>query len=277
MTDKTGPFEEPIRIFSDLHLGGPGSHIDDIEQLRPLLKGAKTVIFNGDTYEERIPEVYDHSVKMLEELRALCNELEIRAVFVTGNHDPTISDVHYLDLCDGRFFVTHGDLLFSDITPWSREVDAIRDKISEIDDRYGSEPTYDLDLAISRLCELRSAIEAHPLPTARTNIFAKLIWAALEFWPPRRSLGVLSVWQVSPHLARDVLRRFRPDAECLIMGHTHRRQVALHHPRHYLNTGAFSSGLGKYMVEVLHDQLWIYKIRKRDGLWHPAKRRHFGE
>jgi hypothetical protein len=39
----------PIRILSDLHLGHRVSRIASAESLRPLIAGAGTVIFNGDT------------------------------------------------------------------------------------------------------------------------------------------------------------------------------------------------------------------------------------
>ena len=39
-------FEEPVRIVSDLHLAHPGCRVHDVAQLRPLLEGAGTMIFN---------------------------------------------------------------------------------------------------------------------------------------------------------------------------------------------------------------------------------------
>ena len=40
---------EPVRVLSDLHLGHKVSRIDHVSALRPLIAGAGTVIFNGDT------------------------------------------------------------------------------------------------------------------------------------------------------------------------------------------------------------------------------------
>lgn len=45
----------PVRIFSDLHPGHQASRIFDMEKLRPLFRGAGTVLFNGDTWEELSP------------------------------------------------------------------------------------------------------------------------------------------------------------------------------------------------------------------------------
>ena len=43
---------QPVRILSDLHLGHQVSRIARVSALRPLVAGAGTVIFNGDTWQE---------------------------------------------------------------------------------------------------------------------------------------------------------------------------------------------------------------------------------
>ena len=43
---------EPVRILSDLHLGHKISRITRVSALRPLISGAATVVFNGDTWQE---------------------------------------------------------------------------------------------------------------------------------------------------------------------------------------------------------------------------------
>ena len=42
-----------VRVLSDLHFGHSACVIDQAEQLRPLLEGAHTIVFNGDTLEGR--------------------------------------------------------------------------------------------------------------------------------------------------------------------------------------------------------------------------------
>ncbi|MCU0753303.1 MAG: hypothetical protein MUC40_09850 [Akkermansiaceae bacterium] len=44
--------KQPVRVFSDLHLGHSVSRIGRVSALRPLIAGAGTVIFNGDTWQE---------------------------------------------------------------------------------------------------------------------------------------------------------------------------------------------------------------------------------
>ena len=62
-------FEEPIRIISDLHLAHPGSSVVDVAQLSPVLEGVKTLIFNGDTIEERMKQYHDLAASHLEGAR----------------------------------------------------------------------------------------------------------------------------------------------------------------------------------------------------------------
>ena len=41
----------PVRILSDLHLGHRVSRISSVECFRPLIAGAGTVVFTGDTWQ----------------------------------------------------------------------------------------------------------------------------------------------------------------------------------------------------------------------------------
>ncbi len=95
-------YREPVRIISDLHLAHPGSTVSAIQELRPLLEGAGTVLFNGDTFELRKKALLQKASDYRMQLEQLCDELGVNPVFLTGNHDPEVSKVHYLDLCLGK-------------------------------------------------------------------------------------------------------------------------------------------------------------------------------
>jgi hypothetical protein len=113
---------EPIRVFSDLHLAHPVSRIERVAALRPLLEGAGTVIFNGDTWQELTFAVERRSAAMLDELRGLCAEVGCQPVFLSGNHDPGWPGPGWIELAGGRIVVTHGDALMFDGSPWKREI-----------------------------------------------------------------------------------------------------------------------------------------------------------
>ena len=61
--------KEPVRILSDLHLGHKVSRIERVAALRPLIAGAGTVVFNGDTWQELALPFRERSAAMLEELK----------------------------------------------------------------------------------------------------------------------------------------------------------------------------------------------------------------
>src|SRR3984957_7305668 len=111
--------EEPIRILSDIHFGHPASMVESPEQLLPLLSGVKTVVFNGDTVEMGLVEDRVQAQANLEAIGAFCLDAGVRPIFMNGNHDPMVSSASHLDLADGAVLVTHGDMLFHDISPGS--------------------------------------------------------------------------------------------------------------------------------------------------------------
>ena len=112
---------EPLLILSDLHLAHPASRIENVEQLRPLLEGYRTVVFNGDSFQELSREHRLRSGEMLGDLRRLCADLEITPVFLPGNHDPGWEGSGWIGLGGDRVVVTHGDSVMWGGSPWSRE------------------------------------------------------------------------------------------------------------------------------------------------------------
>ena len=109
----------PIRIISDLHLGHRGSLLHSVEQIGPLLKDTPTLIFNGDTLETQSKEDKHSALSTLTEIKKLCNSNQVTPHFISGNHDPDISDLHHITLRNEEILITHGDVLFPDIVPWS--------------------------------------------------------------------------------------------------------------------------------------------------------------
>jgi metallophosphoesterase superfamily enzyme len=115
---------DPTIIISDLHLGHRASQIRDPEELVPILKEARSVIFNGDTVEMRTPVDRPVGRHMAAVVARLCHNIGCRATFINGNHDPAVSKNDHLDLMDGRILVTHVDILYIGVAPWSRQAQA---------------------------------------------------------------------------------------------------------------------------------------------------------
>lgn len=122
---------EPIRILSDLHLAHGVSRIDRAEQFRPIIAGAGTVIFNGDTWQELSAPWREESLRMLSELKAVCESEGVEVVFLPGNHDPGWQGDGYVSLHGGRIVATHGDTFFDSGSPWKREIFHTEDAIAK--------------------------------------------------------------------------------------------------------------------------------------------------
>ncbi|QTN32767.1 metallophosphoesterase family protein [Akkermansiaceae bacterium] len=224
----------PLRIFSDLHLGHRASRIGDVESLRPLFRGAGTVLFNGDTWEELSPQWREHSGQLLARLRLILAEEACDAVFLPGNHDPGWDGVGFMELAGGRIIITHGDALLRDGAPWKREMLAGR---SVVDALWASHPAAATDPAARH--ELARAISkslpnlSHP---QGRSLFARALDAA---FPPQRAIAMLHAWITQGKLGALFCERYFPAAEMLVVGHFHCRGIRQSRGRTVINTGSF--------------------------------------
>ncbi|MEI7953823.1 MAG: metallophosphoesterase [Verrucomicrobiota bacterium] len=226
--------KQPVRILSDLHLAHQVSRIARVSDLRPLVAGAGTVIFNGDTWQELTIAVTKRSAEMLEELRHLCAEEGCATVFLPGNHDPSWPGPGWVELAGGRIIVTHGDALMPDGSPWKREVLANRQRVLDLWSNY---PLATTD-AVQRLCLARAIARA--LPT-QEKPFGRRLWQQVRdaVYPPQRALRILQAWWTQAAAGADFCKCYFPQAEVLVVGHFHRHGCWRKAGRLIINTGSF--------------------------------------
>lgn len=250
----------PIRVLSDLHLGHSGTLIDDVAQLKPLIEGAETVIFNGDTVEERCSEFFDRGQDMLGELDVLCRTLGANPIYLSGNHDPDSWERSWVDLCDGDVFVSHGHAILKYISPWSRHagntakiIDGLWD---EFDEATGTiEERFELT---RRSCHATEVYQ----PQLGRSLVSKALTVAEEAWPPSRPLSVLRTWVNVPQDARKFVREYRPDARFFIMGHTHFPGIWQAGDLNVINTGAYFLLLNARVVDISGDQMTVHSVKR---------------
>lgn len=225
---------EPVRILCDLHLGHRVSRIASVKSLRPLVAGAGTVIFNGDTWQELAGIFREKSAAMLEELRALCAEEGAEPIFLSGNHDPGWPGPGWVELAGGRILVTHGDALFAEGSPWSREALTRGDAILALWEQHRSaagDPAERIVLAR----EIALALRAAGYPKGK-----KLRHRVMEaIRPPRRAWEMLRVWATQADAAAAFAERYFPRAETIVIGHFHRTGIWRRGGRLIVNSGAF--------------------------------------
>lgn len=224
----------PVRILSDLHLGHRVSRIATVESLRPLIAGAGTVVFNGDTWQELARPFRERSAAMLEDLKKLCGEEGAEPVFLSGNHDPGWPGPGWVELAGGRILITHGDALFADGSPWSREALTRQVKVAALWDRH-QEAANDPAARIVLAREMALLLRAADFPRGK-----KLWQRAFDaVRPPRRAFEMLRVWATQADAAAAFAGRYFPAAEIVIKGHFHRPGIWRKRGRLVLNLGAF--------------------------------------
>ena len=238
-------------MVSDLHLGHPSALVGSVEWLRPLLAGARTVVFNGDTCELAHAPWRASAEELLGLLRNLCDELGVHPVFLTGNHDYDISERGWLELRDGAVMVTHGDLLVPEVAPWNHQYLLKKREVREVlRRRSGDGKRLEYRWETVRMVEeiLKSGADWKPVRTGLLRY-----WKAL--WPPERIVGILQGWWTMFGAAEQFVEHYRPEAKVFIFGHFHRAGIRMRGSRLYCNTGAYMREARQMVVDL--DGNWL--------------------
>ncbi len=259
-----------VRIISDIHYGDRISAVSDFAQLAPLLEDTETLILNGDTIDTRPGPDPDYAQQLEEDLRKLERLSPTQIKYITGNHDPDISNHHFEELVHGSVLVTHGDVLFPNIVPWGRDAALAR----ELVDQALSKLKQNDDELIRLLNAHRQASanipQCHQAERNGWRYFSSFLTDTI--WPPKRPFHILNSWRQFPRRGQALLVAHRPQAQFLVAGHTHwpgiwRRTDG----RVVINTGSYCPPCGRLMVEVTNDQLLVRRLRIRQGDFHPGR------
>lgn len=258
------------RIFSDLHFGDHASRLVRLAQLRPLLDGVDHLVLNGDSLDTRPGPRPAFTAQLRAEFHGFNAAHGIPTTVLTGNHDPDLSSVHALDLAAGRVFVTHGDVLFDTIVPWSLDAPVITGLLAADLARH---PPAGADRLADRLARWRRVAALIPQrhQSEPHRVKYALRFAADTVWPPLRVWRILTAWQRAPALAAALLQRHRPAAGFILIGHTHRPGLWRTGPGVVvINTGSFCAPLGGLAVDLTAERLVIRRIVARAGAFHPG-------
>ncbi|BCX46678.1 UDP-2,3-diacylglucosamine hydrolase [Haloferula helveola] len=236
--------KEPVRILSDLHLGHAASTIRDAEELRPLIAGAGTVVFNGDTWQELASAFRPKSERLLADLKDLCAELGAEPVFLSGNHDPGWPGAGWLEIAGGKVVVTHGDAVLWSGSPWSREAFSRGAEVRRLwEEHRGAEDDAGERLRLAR--EVARTLKAASVPKGR-SLFRRVIDAIS---PPRRAWEILAIWFRHGSVSAEFARRYFPQAELIVVGHFHWPGIWRGDGPVVINTGAFVNPHPAWWVE----------------------------
>lgn len=259
--------KEPIRIISDLHLGHTASLARDIDQMAPLYEGVRTVILNGDTIEMRSEKSRTRATRILAEVEAFCAAQDAATYLLNGNHDPFISTLNHLEIDEGSMLVTHGDVLYDStggLAAGARgRLTARERRLRDLAPRERRQ----LEEILSTNKRVGHAVDYDTItipngPWGQFSTFMK------QTWPPRRFVHMVSSWRNTHLHAIDLVRAYRPEARCVVVGHTHYPGVWHRHGYTVINTGSFLPVLGRLAVDYENGIVTVRRIVRRSRRFH---------
>ena len=261
-----------LRIFSDLHFRDGRSEVHDLAALGPLLAGADEVVLNGDTLDTQIPALRAHT----QEVREFFAGAGPKATFLSGNHDPDISELAELELAEGRIWVTHGDVLFDLVAPWSHLRGEFRRRLAALGAGLSAEERARVE---TRLGLNRRACHGLPetLDLSSRALGTRVRWLLRAFGSPLSVWWMLQAWREAPRRAAELARAQRPRARVVVLGHTHfpgvwRVRGGAGEPEIVvINTGTFARPFGGTFVELAGDQVRVVRIVRRGGRFEPGR------
>jgi predicted phosphodiesterase len=256
------------RVLSDVHYADRSSRIRSLEQLRPLFEGATAMVFNGDTLDTRPSDHPAQTARARKEVMDFLGSTGIPCTLLTGNHDPDLSDDHSLEFARGQVLVTHGDVLFDNIVPWSKFAPMIRTKVIAA---LAALPEGDSSQFEGRLKAFRTVSASLPQThqMEKDPIKYAIRLAGDTVWPPHRALQMIKAWNEAPGRAAALARRHRPKARFIMIGHTHRPGV-WKTPAGVvvINTGSFCKPFGAMTADITPDAVRVYRLVKKKDQFH---------
>lgn len=255
------------RILSDIHYEDAASQVRSLDMLRPLIDGADRLILNGDTLDSQIVA---HGPELIARTKTFFAANAPETLFIAGNHDPDISPVNEHLLADGQIWLTHGDVFFEYLAPWSPSLPEYRRRIHALRDPL---PPGEWDRLETRYRILRAVSVGLPPehdPSDHSFLHQAGRFARL-FAHPRRPLSMIHTWITSPRIAAQMAGRHHPGARFVIFGHIHHPGVWTNHRPHIvINTGSFTPPRGALMVEFDEKNLRVRRINRHRDAFHPG-------
>lgn len=243
-------------ILSDTHLAGNGQGAGSADALRGLWQGADELIMNGDIAELSHPTLRAGAAREIMRLQDLCERDGVRLTFLSGNHDPLLTDRRFLRLCSGEVFLTHGDMLHPAISPWTSYAKQLR--------KLHDDALSHLDLMDRAQLDQQAMAVAHA---------SNLKWNHLaEYEPPKlgkvarridqagKVARVLWFWHRLPKLAARFAHRYAPECRFFIFGHIHRAGVWRFGEQTIINTGAYHYPRRPHAVVLEGQTLTMHRV-----------------
>jgi UDP-2,3-diacylglucosamine pyrophosphatase LpxH len=232
-------------ILSDLHLEHGGTKapalLDDLARLGSTFD---QVVFNGDTYDYlRTPEDAERLKDDVRRMREKFSARKSAPVFLTGNHDPVISNEHWLYLEEPQLLITHGDLSAEMATPWSEEGPTVAPNYYKDVKENGP---HDFGQRVQRLREIQ--IEFWKT-WERDKPQSAGYYLLKQFFNPLKPFMILYYMSIAPGQVARWSKSFPKPVRTIAFGHSHRAGHWVRESCQVYNTGSYMPG--SYPVAVI--------------------------
>ncbi|HYF47830.1 MAG TPA: metallophosphoesterase [Planctomycetota bacterium] len=227
-----------VLILSDLHLGSPASRAEPmLTDIRHLARKARRVILNGDTLDRlEAPNAHARAAELIRQAREACCPCDTDVEILSGNHDPAISERHWVYLPESQSLVFHGDCVADCTHPYKPEDQALAASMQAAWQKTGGRPERFLDLVDVHRKVQAEHLKRHPRLCEPKTIFDYIRIATL---PPHKPFYILHYWYKAPRIAARLGRNFDRPVRNVVIGHTHRPGQWQFSDLTVLNTGAF--------------------------------------
>ena len=267
-----------IVILSDLHLSTPGRGAGSAEALRPLWRGASELILNGDVAEIAHHQLRVPAARQVVRLLQLAEEDGVKVTFLSGNHDPLLTDRRYLRLAQREVFVTHGDILHPAISPWTDHAKALQrfhaDAILSLDPAKAREMDHQLAACQHASVQQWEYETRHAHDPAEAQPRRRSVWhhprlRKLNRHAARASMmaKALYYWYTIPRRAMGFAQRFAPESRFFVFGHIHRAGIWVDRSaaapkggRVIINTGAYQTPRNPRAVVLEGHRLSVHRV-----------------
>jgi UDP-2,3-diacylglucosamine pyrophosphatase LpxH len=245
-------------IISDTHLACGRRGAGAAPLLRALWQGADELIVNGDVAELSDARWRAHAARQVLELTDLCEQDGVKLTFLSGNHDPLITDRRYLRLHHGEVFLTHGDMLHPAISPWVSDAHKLRllhaDAIASLQARQRGCSIDEQAQAVQHVANQKWDQLAVQDPAPRGRARKSLAHAV-------KCARVLWFWHRLPRLASEFAEQFAPECRYFVFGHFHRAGVWHLGGRTIINTGSYHAPCRPHAVVIQDQSLALHRVR----------------